>query len=84
MGLQTRTQWDWCTWTVRITELPDHVAVAIRCSAYGLLGDEQEFARWCQPFISKYDIDPRPLVMDNPHNNERVFIFDDFAVVQKP
>ena len=72
------------TWRIRTTELSDRVAVTIRCTAYGSLGDEREFARWCQPFISKYDTDPRPLVMDNPHSNERAFVYGGFAVVLKP
>ena len=71
-------------WTVRTTELSDRIAVTIRCTAYGCFGDEQEFARWCQPFISKYDTDPRPIVMDNPHTNERAFVYDCFVGVQKP
>jgi hypothetical protein len=70
--------------TVHVHELADRVAVAVQCSQYGILGDEYTFSNWLLPIVSKYESDPRPIVMDNVVSGERAQIQDQLAILEGP
>ena len=62
------------TYRVTIVETAAAVTFTIRATRYGRLGDEIHFARWLQPIVARYDSDPRPIVIDDPHSGQRAIV----------
>ena len=76
------------TGTVTVDELDDMVRVAVTFSAYGRHGDEEAFAAFMFPILSRYEDDPRPVQMTHPLTGEVATISKagglPYAVVKAP
>lgn len=67
-----------------VTELTDRIDVTMTVTKYGLFDDVAELLQWFASIVSKYEDDPRPLAMTDPHTGDQGFVFDGFAVIAPP
>ena len=62
------------THSVIIVETAAHVTITIQTTRYGRLGDEKQFAAWLLPIVAKYEQDPRPFVVNDPHLKQQAVV----------
>lgn len=73
---------------VRVFADGDAIRLELKCSKYGVFGDEDWFARELQKRISHLDSDPRPTVMHNPWSGQKATVFGNakgsVTIIQPP